>query len=380
MTRPDAVVVGGGVIGLAAAWRAARSGVRVEVVDPAPGSGASSVAAGMLAPVTEVHYGEEPLLALALASAGRYPSFVAELEQEAGRPAGYRACGTLAVAADHDDNAALGELFEFQRRLGLDVTRLTSRECRRLEPALAPSVRGGVHVAGDHQIDPRALVASLVDACRAAGVALTAARVAGIAVEGDRVTGVTLPGGEVRPAGTVVVAAGAWSSQLAGLPPDAVPPVRPVKGQILRLRGPAADPLLSGTVRGLVGGSAVYLVPRADGRIVVGATAEERGFDPTVTAGAVYELLRDAAALVPGVTELELAEVGAGFRPGSPDNAPLIGAAGIDGLLLATGHHRNGVLLAPITADAVAALLTTGRAPEVAAPFTPGRFARVGAR
>ena len=380
MTTPDAVVVGGGAIGLAAAWRAAVAGLSVEVVDPSPGGGASFAAAGMLAPVTEVHYGEEPLLGLNLASARRYPAFIAELEDAAGRRAGYRACGTLAVAADNDDNAALGELFDFQRRLGLEVTRLTSRECRGLEPALAPSIRGGVRVEGDHQVDPRALTAALLDAGRAAGVRPIAARAAGVVVVDGRATGVRLDNGEVRPAGAVVLAAGAWTSGLAGLPPDVVPPIRPVKGQILRLRGPAADPLLGGNLRGLVGGSPVYLVPRPDGRLVVGATAEEKGFDGAVTAGAVYGLLRDACALVPGVSELELAETTAAFRPGSPDNAPLVGATVVDGLLLATGHHRNGILLTPVTADAVAALLTGAAVPDVVAPFDPRRFASSGAR
>jgi glycine oxidase len=173
----------------------------------------------------------------------------------------------------------------------------------------------------------------------------------------------------------VLVAAGCWSGSIPGLPPGVVPPVRPVKGQILRLAGEARRTLLQRSVRGLVQGTSVYLVPRADGTVVIGATVEERGFDTTVTAGAVYELLRDARRVVPGITEFELVEARAGLRPGSPDNAPIVGPSSIAGLLLATGHHRNGILLAPLTADAVAALVTGEAPPPEMAAFTPARFA-----
>src|SRR5215216_1513761 len=337
----DVVVVGGGVIGLGIAWRAAQAQMAVTVVDEAPGQGASWAAAGMLAPVTEVHYGEGRLLELNLASAGRWPSFAAEVEEASGRPVGYRPGGTLAVARDADDNAALEDLYRFQLRCGLEVERLRSRECRQLEPGLHPGIRGGVLAAGDHQVDNRALVQALVAACERAGVGLVAGRVAELAV---------------------VLAAGCWSGGLGGLAAEALPPVRPVKGQLLYLRGPADQPLCSRNVRGLE----VYVVPRGDGRVVVGATVEEQGFDTTVTAGAVHDLLRAA---------LELAETVVGLRPGSPDNAPMLGPAGPEGLVVATGHYRNGILLTPVTADAVAELLASGRVPEAIAPFAPGRFA-----
>jgi glycine oxidase len=388
---PDAVVVGGGVIGLGIAWRAALAGMTVTVVDEAPGQGASWAAAGMLAPVTEVHYGERPLLALNLAAAARWPTFAAEVEEASGLPVGYRPGGTLAVARDADDNAALEDLYQFQLRCGLEVERLRSRECRQLEPGLAPSIRGGVLAAGDHQVDNRALVEALLAACQHAGVRMVSGRVAELAVEGDRVTGVVLsgggpagngsstsagsvasrPAGETLAAGVVVLAAGCWSGGLGGLAAEALPPVRPVKGQLLYLRGPADQPLCSRNVRGLE----VYVVPRGDGRVVVGATVEEQGFDTTVTAGAVHDLLRAALELLPDVAELELAETVVGLRPGSPDNAPMLGPAGPDGLVVATGHYRNGILLTPVTADAVAELLATGRVPESIAPFAPGRFA-----
>jgi glycine oxidase len=367
----DVVVVGGGVIGLGIAWRAAQARLTVTVVDEAPGQGASWAAAGMLAPVTEVHYGEGPLLALNLDSAGRWPSFAAEVEEASGRSVGYRSGGTLAVARDADDNAALEDLYQFQLRNGLQVERLRSRECRQLEPGLAPSIRGGVLAAGDHQVDNRALVRALLVACERAGVRMVTGRVAELATQGDRVTGVVLGGGEALAAGTVVLAAGCWSGGLGGLAAEALPPVRPVKGQLLYLRGPADQPLCSRNVRGLE----VYVVPRGDGRVVVGATVEEQGFDTRVTAGAVHDLLRAAMELLPDTAELELVETVCGLRPGSPDNAPLLGPAGPPGLVVATGHYRNGILLCPVTAATIAELLATGRVPELIAPFGPGRFA-----
>jgi glycine oxidase len=368
----DVVVVGGGVIGLGIAWRAAQAGMAVTVVDPSPGRGASWAAAGMLAPVTEVHYGEQALLRLNLAAAERWPGFAAELEEAAGTQVGYRRCGTLTVARDTDDNAAIEDLYRFQLGCGLQVERLRSRDCRRLEPGLAPSVRGGVLAPGDHQVDNRAMAGALLTACERAGVRLRVERASGLRMDGERVTGVTVAGGARLAAATVVLAAGCWSRQLDGVPPELLPPVRPVKGQLLQLRGPAAEPLCRRNVRGLE----VYVVPRADGRVVVGATVEEQGFDTRVTAGAVHELLQAAFELLPDVTELELVETVAGLRPGSPDNAPLLGPAGVDGLVVATGHYRNGILLAPVTAEAVAELLVDGRVPAGIAPFSPARTAR----
>ncbi|WP_217136603.1 glycine oxidase ThiO [Streptomyces sp. AC558_RSS880] len=371
----DVLVVGGGIIGLVTAWRAAQRGLTTAVVDPEPGGGAAEVAAGMLAAVTELHYGEETLLGLNLASAQRYPGFAAELTELTGHDLGYRACGTLAVALDADDRAHLRELHALQQRSGLDSQWLSGRDCRRLEPMLAPGVRGGLRVDGDHQIDPRRLAAALVTACERAGVTVHRAWAERLVVAGDRATGVVTADGTGLGAGQVVLAAGSLSGRLAGVPEDVLPPVRPVKGQVVRLTMPARHgPFLSRTVRAVVRGSHVYLVPRGNGELVVGATSEEMGWDTTVTAGGVYELLRDAHELVPGITELPLTETRAGLRPGSPDNAPLLGPTGLEGLLLATGHYRNGVLLTPVTGDVMAEVLTTGVLPEVARPFTPRRF------
>jgi glycine oxidase len=382
---PDLVVIGGGAIGLATAWRAASAGLRVTLLDPDPGHGASWAAAGMLAPVTEVHYGELPLLALNLASNGLWPSFAAELTELTGHDIGYRRTGTLMVARDTDDLAVLDRLLAYQRAHDLEVERLSSRECRQREPRLSPRIRGGMLVPGDHQVDNRALVEALVVACDKAGVERRAERADEVIVEADRVTGVRAAGGTIA-CGRVLVAGGCWSASLGGLPPGMIP-VRPVKGQLLHLRapsagrlirsgargarrGPADPPLATGNIRGVD----VYLVPRADGRFVVGATVEERGHDTTVTAGAVADLLRDAIELLPDIAELELAEATAGLRPGSPDNAPMIGPAAIDGLVVAAGHYRNGILLTPITSAGIAELLTTGTLPGVLRPFSPRRF------
>jgi glycine oxidase len=373
--EPDVVVVGGGCIGLAIAWKAASAGLRVTVADPHPGAGASWAAAGMLAPVTEVQYGEEALLQLNLISAERYPAFVAELEEDADAAVGYRRCGTLFVGADGGDRAVLEELHNFQQSLGLEAQLLTGRECRSLEPMLTPGIRGGILAPEDHQVDSRRLTPALLTAATRRGVAVRRSAVAEVVVADGRATGVRLEGGEVLPAAAVVLAAGCWSSSIPGPPAGSLPSVRPVKGQILHLRGPADPPFLSRNLRGVARGSHVYLVPRHDGRVVLGATVEDKGFDTAITAEAAYTLLRDAHQLLPGVLDLELAETHAGLRPGSADNAPLLGPSALPGLIMATGHYRNGVLLTPATADAMATYLETGRLEEHVTPFSPARFA-----
>jgi glycine oxidase len=366
------VVIGGGVIGLAVAWRAAQRGHAVCVLERGElGAGTSRVAAGMLAPVTEADPGELALLELGLHSARAWPGFAAELAAASGADPGLHRCGALVVARDGDEAAALERELALRLALGLDVERVLPSAARRLEPALAPALRLALAVPGDHAADPRALLLALTEAARRAGVQLrTGTTVRSLHVDGGRVAGVQLADGELVAAEQVVVAAGAWSGAIEGLPDGARIPLRPVKGQILRLRDPRGPGLLERIVR-FEGG---YLVPRGDGRYVLGATTEERGFDTTVTAGAVYELLRDAGALVPGIHELVVEEAAAGLRPATPDNAPVLGAAGeVQGLVWATGHHRNGILLAPVTADIVAGVLDGTAAPPA---FAPGRFAR----
>jgi glycine oxidase len=355
----DVAVVGGGAIGLASAWRAAQRGAHVVVLD-AGTPGAWHVAAGMLAPVSEAEFGERALLELGLESARRYPSFCAELESP-----GLREVGTLVVARDRDEAEALDRLAAFRAGLGLPVERLRPTQARALEPALAPTVRLALDIPSDHSIDPRRLVAALA---RAFGGELRRARVRALAVSGERVTGVVLEDGVVH-ADAVVVAAGVDVARL-DMPEHARVPVRPVKGQVLRLRDPHGPGLIERTIRG----ESAYLVPRGDGRYVLGATMEERGWDTTPTAGGVYELLRDVGEVVPGVFELDVEELSAGLRPATPDNLPAIGPGALDGLVWAAGHFRNGILLTPVTADLVAAALAGEALPEWAAPADPRRF------
>lgn len=349
---PDVVVVGGGIIGLSAAWHLGREGAEVVVLDPAPGTGASHAAAGMLAPIHEAYWGENHILRLNLAASLAWPAFAEALGTES---VDYRRNGMLMAAYDADDKALLDSLGDLHEQEGLPVERLRSRECRSKEPLLAPGVRGGVYSPLDHQVNPRRVIAELLE--RVATIPESAAKVAP--------NQVTTEDGRIVACHRVVVAAGAWTGRLLSLP------IRPIKGQILRLSGPAG--LLQLPVRGVVRGSSVYVVPRSDGEIVVGATQEEQGFDTRVTAGGVYELLRDALTLLPGLSEADLVETWAGLRPGAPDNAPVIGA-GDDGIVYATGHYRNGILTAPVTGAAVAALVAGNDPPVDLSPFSPDRF------
>jgi glycine oxidase len=326
-----------------------------------------------------VTYGEEPLLRLSIESLRRYPRFAAELESETGHDVGLRGAGTVIVATDAGDRGMLTELHAFQERLGLTATMLTSRECRGLEPTLSPAVRCGLLVAGDHSVDNRRLAAALLAAAAGAGVRILRQRVRSVTVVDGRACGVLTEDGGALSAGTVVLAAGPWSASIAGIPEADLPPVRPVKGEILRLQAREQVPIPSRTIRGYVNGQSVYVVSRSGGEVIVGATVQDRGFDTTVRAGAVHDLLRDARTLVPGIDELDLVEAIAALRPGSPDNAPMIGRTHTDGLIVATGHHRNGVLLTPLTADLVADLVTGDDSgdPEIAATVSPGRFSGV---
>ena len=379
----DVIVVGGGVIGTAIAWRAARSGLAVTLIDPGgddprAGDKASLVAAGMLGPVSESVFGEQQLLNLNLHAVDRFPSFNRELEEESGKATGLRTEGTLAVAYDSGDLAALDRLTDFRHSIGLKAERLDGRECRRLEPFLAPSTRGGVLATGDLSVDNRRYLAALRVAAAASGVKTLGGTVT--AVRGGRVL-VGNPGDSGEPGTTltarhVVIAAGHATRALDGVPQEIRAAIRPVKGQILRLRHPGNVPaLLTHTVRAIVQGHDLYFVPRQDGELVVGATQEERD-DRDVTAGAVYELLRDASTAVPAVSELIFAEASAGLRPGTSDNGPILGrlAAGDGTLIIAAGHFRNGILLSAVTADAVLALLRDHETDNAWTPFHPSRF------
>lgn len=340
-------IVGGGVIGLSVAWELLRRGEEVTVYDPDPSRGAGLVAAGMLAPTAEANFGEEALQALMSESMRRWPAFAAAVRERTGLPIGYRTEGSLLVALTEDDLGEVTRLVGYYRRAGTPIEPLTGRELREREPLLSPRVRGGAFAPGDHQVDPRLLLRAL----RTLPLRFVDQEIADISTVPDDV---------------IIIANGIGAAALTGLP------VRPVKGQLLRLRG--AEPLVRHVIRGVALGRHVYLVPRADGELVVGASEEERGADTTVTAGGVLDLLRPAADLLPGVAELVLAEALAGLRPGTPDNAPILGRLPGRDALVATGHHRNGVLLAPVTAGVIADLAATGSTSVDIDAFGAGRF------
>ena len=370
-TRYDAVVIGAGLVGLACAWQARRRGLSVLVLERAAelGAGASAVAAGMLAPVTEADFGEHELLRVNLAGLARWPAFAAELEEHTGLPTGYRETGALVVATDRDDAEALQRLYRHGQALGLEAEWLVPSRARAIEPGLSPRVTGAIWAARDAQADPRATLRALAAAVEEIELG---AEVEEIEHQAGRVTGVRTAEGSIS-SEHVVVAAGAWSSALDPLGEG--PPVRPVKGQILELRArPGESCPLTRTVRT----PRCYLVPRGDGRVVLGATVEERGYDTSVTAGGVHGLLEAAWEVLPDVGELELVAARAGLRPGTPDNGALVGGGDLHGLVWATGHWRNGVLLAPITGHAVAELLAGGELAAELRPLRPGRFAGQG--
>lgn len=368
--HPRVAIIGAGVIGLSIGWRLARAGCAVDAFDAGEaGRGASWAAAGMLAAALETEPQEEALLELTLASLARWPAFTRELEAASGTALGYRDEGTLAVALTRDDAERLRFNFEFQRGLGLALEWLNGAAVREREPFLAANTVAGVFSAADHQVDNRALVVALKTAFLRAGGRLHEQARVGLAVDDGKVQGV-VRGDSLVPADIVVAAAGAWCREIAGLPVAARPLVRPVKGQMLMLRMDPERPLL----QRVVWAPKAYLVPRRDGRLLIGATVEERGFDTTVTAGGVYALLEAAWRTVPAIEDLPLLETWAGSRPGSRDDAPILGPSPVDGLILATGHHRNGILLTPVTAEAISHLVLTGETPAVIRRFGIDRF------
>lgn len=366
------VIVGGGISGLGIGWRLAQAGAEVTVVERGEaGRGATWAAAGMLAPQVEAEPGEEALLPLLLESRALWPGFARELEAASGVDVGYRDEGTMVVALDRDDREALAFRFDYLSRLGIALDWLSGPEAREREPHLARGATAAILSRDDHQVDNRRVAEALRRAFLAAGGVLAENEaVVEILTAAGRATGVRTAAREIA-AETVVLAAGAWSRNIDGLPASLRPPVRPVKGQMLAIAMDAKAPLL----RHVVWTPRIYLVPRADGRLVVGATVEEMGFDVSVTAGGIFELLRRAYEALPGIYDLDLIETWAGLRPASRDDAPILGPTGMPGLVMATGHHRNGILLGPLTADAIAGLLLTGRTADSIRPFTLERFA-----
>ncbi len=369
--KETVIIIGAGVIGLSIAWRLAQRGIKVTIFDRgAAGSGATHAAAGMLAANVEAEAGEEALIALNRASQKLWPTFAEELERDSGLSIDLRTEGTLLVALNADDQARLQHHLEFQRSLGLPLEWISAGEARRREPHLTPKLIGAIFSAEDHQVENRKLAAALRVAVLKAGVVLQEnASIERIAVNQGRAEG-GFVGGVVHRADIVVLAAGAWSRGIEGLPRESRPPVRPVKGQMIALRMDARSPILSH----VVWAPGVYLGPKLDGRLLVGATVEEKGFDASLTAGAQLSLLEAAWRVLPAIEELAIEEMWAGFRPGSRDDAPILGSGPVEGLIYATGHYRNGILLAPITAEAIASLILEGKVDPIVRPFGFERF------
>ncbi len=369
--RPRVAIIGAGVVGLGIAWRLAGR-AHVTVFDRGKvGAGASHAAAGMLAACCEAEPGEEALVALGRDSQARWPSFAEELKRVSGVDVELRCEGTLVLALTADDQAEILHRLEFQRRLELPLEWLSAAATRGHEPHLAGKIAGAVFSPQDHQVDNRKLVQALRIAAEAAGAKVHEQRpVKEISVQGGRANGVVLEDGTAVAADMVVLAAGAWSRGIAGLPPDRRPPVRPVKGQMFALRMDAAAPLINH----VLWAPGAYLVPRRDGRLIVGATVEEKGFDDTITAGGMLTLLEAAWRAIPAVEELPIEEIWVGHRPGSRDDAPVLGRGPLEDLFYATGHHRNGILLAPVTADAMAKLILDDVVEPAIRPFGLERF------
>lgn len=368
------LIIGAGTIGLAIGWELARAGTPVRMFDrDEPGRGATWKAGGMLAPDAELQFEEPELYKLNRESLRRWPSFAEELEQASNIDLGFRTEGTLTVAPDEDSAAAMERVYRFQTKVGANVERLMGAEAREREPFLAPHVAGAVYTR-DAQVDNRAVVRALTTALQNRGAMIhSQTEIEAIRPDPEH-PGVVTTSGEHIVGRTVINAAGAWSRKIDGLEDAVRPPVRPVRGQILELEGrPTFD------LRHVVRGPDAYLVPKADGRVLVGATSEEKGFEKAVTAGGLYSLLEGAIELVPGIRELTVRTSDVGLRPGTRDNAPLLGPSGAPGVIYATGHYRHGILLTPVTAQEIASLVRTGTVSEWLEPFLPSRFADTGA-
>ena len=375
-TNPRVIIVGGGVIGLSIGWQLAKAGCGVSIYErDCAGRSASWSAAGMLAPLAEVHFEEKALLQLGSLSLQMYPEWVEALESDSRSSVGYRTEGTLIVGIDRDDARELEHVYESQQFLNLPCKWLTGGEAREMEPLLSPKVTAAISSPSDHQVDNRLVVEALIAAYqRADGNLYENTPVEKVEIRDEKAYGVWVNGALER-GDVIVLAAGCWSSEIEGLPDVVKPPLRPVKGQILALQMEAGVNLekVIRTTRAKYP-TDVYLVPKNDGRLVIGATCEEMGFDTRLTAGGLFELLRGAWEAIPGVYDLPVIETWTGLRPGSRDNAPILGETAIENLVMATGHYRNGILLAPVTAREITSLVLTGQTSEVIAPFQLSRF------
>jgi glycine oxidase len=364
------LIIGGGIIGLSIGWQLARRGVSVCIIERGTaGHAASWAAAGMLAPQAEVGFEEEAFLKFGEKSLALYPQFLSELKEDSATDVLLDRCGTMMVGIDRDDAAYLKRLYDFRRGLGLAVEWLGGSAARDREPYLSPKIVSAVWLPNDAQIDNRALVTALKTAfVNRGGVLYENTPVENIGITSSTATHVITPSGEIY-AKQIVVAAGCWSRQVEGIEESMRPAVRPVKGQILNVSMTSSCEL-SHVVRS----PRVYLAPKSDNRLVIGATSEEMGFDVSPTAGGVMDLLRDGWELVPSIYELPLNDIRVGLRPATPDHEPLLGESGIAGLLYATGHYRHGILLAPVTAYEMAKHLCGESFSDYTYPFLASRL------
>jgi len=364
------LVIGGGVIGMSIAWRLARRGARVTVLERGQvGQESSRVAAGMLAASAEVGFEEFELYELCRASLDFWPTFAQELEEDSGIDLDYSSFGTLVVADDRDSAEALRRGFEFQKEQGYPVRWLSGSEALEKEPFLSPRITAAISVQEDHSVDNRKVNEALAVAIVRCGGEIKEYCEIGAVDLTDTSPAVIFASGESLSGDRIIVAAGAWSRKIAGLPEDDRPLVRPVKGQILELK--MEEPFhLSHVIRG----PKAYLVPRTDGRLIVGATSEEMGFDSRLTAGGMHSVLDGAWEIVPGILDQELLGAQVGFRPGSRDNQPIVGFGSDSRVYIATGHYRHGVLLSAITSLCAEEAILDEKDSDVMSYFSPKRF------
>ncbi len=364
-TPETVVIVGGGIIGLSTGWLLAEAGQKVIIVErDRAGRAASWQAAGMLAASAEIGFEELEVYELSRESLLRWPAFADKLSAASGLDLDFRSEETVIVADDPDSAEALKRIYDFQVQHGLDMRWLSRPEALELEPFLGPRITGAVVSPHDHQVDNRTVVQALIEVFEKAGGTIREQSEVVEITPGDRPVVVTADGSTIE-GDQVILAAGAWSRDIAGLPSEVRPKVRPVKGQMIELR--MVPPF---NLTHVIRGPHAYLAPKSNGRLLVGATSEEMGFDTNVTAGGMYQVLEGAWEIVPGIYDLPLVDVWAGLRPASQDHRPLLGEAA-PGVIYATGHYRHGILLAPITAEEIAKLVLTGSASDWISPFTP---------
>ncbi len=366
----NAVIIGGGIIGLSVGWQLAKKGINVEILErDLAGKSASWAAAGMLAPQAEMGFEDIDHFYLCRKSLELYPKFLEELYNDSGIKVEVEKTGCILPAFDRDDAERLRRLYDFREKIGLPVVWLSSSEAREVEPFLSPRCTGAIWIEDDAQVNNRLMLEALKKAfVKCGGKLYEEHNVENINISGGKVTGVNIHGTDIN-FDNVIVAGGAWSKQIPGLPENLLPPVRPVKGQIINLRLNDSCRLTK-----VVRAPDVYLLPKSDGRLILGASVEEMGYDVQPTAGEIFRLLERGWEAVPSIYDLPIESIDVGLRPGSRDHMPIIGDSEVEGLFFATGHYRNGILLTPITAYELSDWIVTGTSSETLKGFGISRF------